>query len=199
MRSERSTRCSRLHGHSVSSSASSRAGASIRPGAFCILLVAYLPGCDARSGASRGGGDSPVVASASLPVTDQRADSLVLELVVPAEVRVGHAFDITMRVRNLSARPRDLALQGRTPTLDVIVSRPNGDTVWQRLRDEVVPAVLALRTLGPGEVLTVEARWDQRTLDGTPAPPGEYLARGLLLTDDEPLATAQIAFRIQGR
>lgn len=123
----------------------------------------------------------------------------MLELVLPAEVRVGDAFDITMRVRNLGARPRDLALQGRTPTLDVIVSRPNGDTVWQRLRDEVVPAVLALRTLGPGEALTVEARWDQRNLDGTPAPPGEYLARGLLLTEDEPLATAQIAFLIQRR
>jgi hypothetical protein len=131
-------------------------------------------------------------------VTAPQADSLSLELRVPAEVLAGESLSITMRVRNTGGRAIDLALMGRSPTLDVIVARATGDTVWQRLAGEVVPAILSLRTLAAGEQLEVSVAWDQRTPAG-PAGPGEYMMRGLLLTDAAPLATGPVPFRIVAR
>lgn len=203
MRSEPSTRFNRPGGIGASRLSSSRAGAYRRPGAFCFLLVAVLPACGVDAPDPRRAADSPVPASASPSgspsVTQQGGDSLALELVVPPEVRAGEVVPLTMRVRNVSARPRDLYLRGRSPTLDVIITTPNGDTLWHRLRDEVIPAILGLRALGPGEELEIEARWDQRTEDGMAAAPGEYQARGVLLTDGDPLVTALVSFRIRAR
>ena len=63
----------------------------------------------------------------------QRSDSLSIELAVPAEVRTGEIVTVTMRVRNRGVRSVDLPLLGRSPTLDVIVTRATGETVWHGL------------------------------------------------------------------
>jgi hypothetical protein len=71
--------------------------------------------------------------------------------------------------------------------------------VWRRLAGEVIPAVVQLRTLAPGEVLELRAEWDGRPARGAPAP-GDYWVRGLLLTDGpEPLATPAAGLRIVTR
>lgn len=132
-------------------------------------------------------------------VTAQGRDSVEVEFVVPPQVRVGDPMALVLRVRNGGAQPLDLYLRGRTPTLDVIVSRPNGDTVWRRLEGEVIPAILGIRTLSPGGQLEVEARWDQRTQAGTAAAPGDYLAQGFLLTDGAPLDAGPVPFRVVAR
>jgi hypothetical protein len=123
-------------------------------------------------------------------------DSLALELVVPPQVRSGEPIPITLRVENRSGRTLDLYLRGRTTTFDVVVARAGGEVVWRRLEDEIIPAIVHLRPLAPGGRLEASATWDQRTKEGQPLDPGEYVARGLLLVEDEPLPTPPATFRV---
>lgn len=55
---------------------------------------------------------------------------------------------------------------------------------------------LRLYPLGPGRSLTFRERWDQRAENGKPVPPGEYLIRGVLLTD-APGGLASLAMRVR--
>lgn len=126
-------------------------------------------------------------------------DSVSLELVLPRSIKAGRLVPIRLRVQNRTREPVDLYLRGRTPTFDVVVARKGGEVVWRRLENEIVPAILQLRTLGPAERLELEAVWDQRTSSGRPAEPGEYTARGLLLTEGEPMEAPAEGFRIVGR
>lgn len=91
----------------------------------------------------------------------------------------------------------DLYLRGRVLTFDVLVAPPDGAVVWRRLEDEIIPAIVHLRTLAPAERLELVTEWDQRTRQGSPVDPGEYTARGLLLVEGEPLETKSVPFRIE--
>ena len=176
-----------------------RAGDSHRPGALVCASVVVLSACFPEPATTRDTSGVDTMAPAPAPVIVQRPDSLAVELIVAPQVRAGDAVPMTMRVRNRSGQPHHLYLRGRSPTLDVVITRATGDTVWQRLKDEIIPAILAVRTLGPGEELEVEARWDQRTQGGAAVAAGEYVVRAELLTDGEPLATAPVALRIVER
>ena len=124
------------------------------------------------------------------------ADSLRLSLDVPREARAGAPVPMALRVENAAARPLDLYLRGRTIAFDLVVERADGRPIWRRLEGEMVPAIVQLRTLAPGEVLELRARWNGRTARGAPAP-GDYVVRGLLLTDGpDPLATPAAPLRI---
>lgn len=123
-------------------------------------------------------------------------ESLSLELVLPPRVRAGEPVPITLRVRNKTERTLDLYLRGRTTTFDVIVARPDGDVVWQRLEDEIIPAIVHLRPLAPAEQFELETVWDQRTRDERRVEPGGYTARGLLLVEGDALETPLAPFRI---
>ena len=125
-------------------------------------------------------------------------DSLLLRLIVPGEVRAGRRVPLTLTIENRGTRPLDLYLRGRGITVDVEVARAGGEVVWRRLEGEIIPAILHLRTLAPGERLEVEVEWDQRTAGGAPVAPGAYLARALLLVEGDPWATEWVAFRIGG-
>lgn len=126
-------------------------------------------------------------------------DSLALTLGVPGSVPAGKPVPLVLRVENRGRRPLDLYLRGRAPTFDVEITRAGGETVWRRLEHEIIPAIVQLRTLAPGERLQLEAVWDQRTGAGQPAAPGEYVARGLLLAEGTPLPTPPTPFRIVAR
>jgi hypothetical protein len=121
---------------------------------------------------------------------------LALELVVPPRVRAGEPVTFILLVENRTSRALDLYLRGRTITFDVVVARASGEVAWQRLEDEVIPAILQLRTLAPSERIELEAVWDQRTRQGELLEPGEYAARGLLLVEGEPLETPAVPFRV---
>ncbi|MBI4421499.1 MAG: hypothetical protein HY560_11800 [Gemmatimonadetes bacterium] len=123
-------------------------------------------------------------------------DSLQLELVVPRRVPADSPAPFTLRVRNQTERPIDLYLRGRTATFDVIVTRVGGDVVWQRLKDEIIPAIVHLRALAPGEQLELTTTWDRRTGDGRPVPPGAYMARALLLIEGGALETPPVPLEI---
>ena len=124
-------------------------------------------------------------------------DSLRLQLVSPAQVRAGEAVPIALRLENVGPRPMELYLRGRTIAFDVTVTRPAGDTLWQRLHDAIIPAIIQLRVLAPGEALVLEHEWDQRDNGGAPVGPGEYVVRGSILTDaPAPWASAPAPLRI---
>lgn len=104
---------------------------------------------------------------------------------------------IALTVENGTPRTVDLYLRGRAPTFDVIVARSDGAVVWRRLENEIIPAIVSLRTLAAAERLELSTLWDQRTREGSPAAAGEYTARGLLLLEGSSLETKSVPFRIE--
>lgn len=122
-------------------------------------------------------------------MTTAGTQPLRLELLLPPRVRAGDPVPIRLRAENATNQAIDLYLRGRTTTFDVEVARPDGAIVWRRLEGEIIPAIVHLRVLAPAERLEVEASWDQRATGGKPADPGEYVVRGLLLLEGEPLRT----------
>ncbi len=128
------------------------------------------------------------------------SDSLSFQLEVPAEVPAGAPVPIALRATNTRSTPIELHLLGRTPTFDITVTRPDGTVVWRRLEGATIPSILRLVVLPPGESLTLEERWDQRSNGGVSVPPGRYTVVGALLTDErQPLRTPAVQLRIMAR
>lgn len=121
-----------------------------------------------------------VEARAGVPFAKEAA---VVTLDVPQSAAAGSPVPIRIRVKNETAAPLDLYLRGRDVTFDIVVTDSAGDTIWRRLGDEPVQAILQLRTLAPGEALELSHEWDQRSQRGSPVPPGRYTVRGSVLTD----------------
>ena len=126
-----------------------------------------------------------------------RAESLRLHLDVPSAVRAGQPVPVVLRVTNDGRQAVELYLGGRTPTLDVVVTRADGRAVWQRLRDAAVPAIVQVRVLGPGETLALRATWTQRDDARVRVAPGRYLLRASLLTDGAPLESPSAPLEIR--
>jgi hypothetical protein len=165
-----------------------------------VLTVALLVAACGSSAPARGGdstahpagrgGDGGVVSAPA-------ADSVRVTLDVPPAVRERAPVAITLRVENVSPRAVELYLRGRTIAFDVVVTRADGRVAWRRLEDAIVPAVVQLRALAPGEALVLRAEWDQRTRGGAFAGVGRYAVRGLLLTDrPEPMETPPLPLEI---
>lgn len=130
--------------------------------------------------------------------TPAAPDSLRLQLIVPSKVRIGAVVAITLRLENAGDGPIELSLRGRRIAFDIVVRRETGEDVWRRLDGQIIPAILQLRVLEPGEVLELRATWDQAATAGTPVGPGEYLVQGLLLTDGPaPLVTPPVSLRVE--
>jgi hypothetical protein len=157
------------------------------PISLLVLAALTVPG--AWGGGHPADRESPGVTS---PV----ADSLALTLVAPDRVAPGAPVPFLVQVENRSGRPLDLYLRGRTITLDFEVTDADGALVWRRLEGEMIPAIIHLRTLAPGERFDVQVEWDQRTREGVRVRAGEYRARGLLLVEGEALETEVVRFRI---
>lgn len=154
---------------------------------FGIPLIGFaLASCQA---ASPDGDEAPPDPSPA----DERASSvhhsLSLRLILPDTTRHAQPISMTLRVENTSDRPVDLYLTGRPVAFDLIVTDARDDVVWRRLEDAVIPAILQVRTLAPGETLELEDSWDQRSNAGELVPPGDYSVRGELLAEEAPLAT----------
>jgi hypothetical protein len=124
------------------------------------------------------------------------SDSLRVWLDVPRRVRAGEPVEMRIRARNISSEPVDLYLRGRTLTFDVVVARPDGTVVWHLLEDDVIPAVIRIETLAPGESLGAVYYWDQRSGTGVFVDPGSYTVRAEFLTETTPLVTPAEPLRI---
>ena len=118
-------------------------------------------------------------------------DSLRLTLVAPESVRVGQRVPLVLRLTNVTDRPIEAHFLGR------VVAQPDGAVVWRRLARAVVPGILQVKVLGPGETVELKDAWRQRTDTGAPAAPGEYVVWGVLPTDaPEPLRTPPAHLRV---
>jgi hypothetical protein len=104
---------------------------------------------------------------------------------------------ISLSVENDTPRTLDLYLRGRAPTFDVIITRYDGALVWRRLENEIIPAIVSLRTLSAAERFELTTMWDQRTNAGGRADAGEYTARGILLLEGESQETKPVPFSIE--
>jgi intracellular proteinase inhibitor BsuPI len=104
---------------------------------------------------------------------------------------------ITLRARNAGVEPIDLHLRGRDIAFDITVTSETGEIVWRRLKGQMVPAILQIRTLAPGESLELREVWDQQTNAGSPAGPGLYRVQGSFPTDArDPAKTPAVPLRI---
>lgn len=121
-----------------------------------------------------------------------------LNLEAPARVRIGEPVPLVFTITNTGKVSVTLQLLGRTPTADFQVSDPRGRIIWTRLRGQTLLGALRLFPLDAGKSLTFRQVWDQRTDTGSPVTPGEYLIRGVLLTDDpKGLASHPARLRIE--
>ncbi len=72
--------------------------------------------------------------------------------------------------------------------------------VWRRLEGAVIPQILQVRMLAPGQTLVLRDAWDQRTNSGARVAPGRYTVEGALPTDAPlPLRTEPVELRIGER
>jgi hypothetical protein len=121
---------------------------------------------------------------------------LRLTLEAPASARSGRPVPLVFSVLNPGNPSVTLQLLGREPTADFRISDSQDRVVWSRLRGQTMLGALRLYQLGAGKRLRWSHTWDQRTDGGTFAPPGEYLVRGVLLTD-VPGGLASPPFRLR--
>lgn len=118
----------------------------------------------------------------------------------PETVSTGKPVQIFIRVQNKSAEPLTLYLRGREATYDFVVTARDGGTVWRRLEGEIVPAILRLEVLGPGQTLEFGGVWPQRDNGGELVAPGSYTIRGTVLSDGSAkLESPAISLRITRR
>ena len=120
-----------------------------------------------------------------------------LLLEVPATVERGAPVAITLHVTHPGPDALEIYLRGRAATFDVEVTDAQGHVVWRRLEGAVIPGIVQLRVLWPGERFDLHASWDQRDGTGAPVPAGDYRVRARLLTDAlEPAWTAPVPLRV---
>jgi hypothetical protein len=100
-------------------------------------------------------------------------------------------------VRNVSGRALTLHLAGRSLVFDIMVRDADGREVWQRLRDQAIPAILRIEQMQPDSVLVMNEQWDQRGNDGASIGPGEYTIEGSLPTDGEPIVMPRVRVRVR--
>jgi hypothetical protein len=91
---------------------------------------------------------------------------------------------LVLTVTNTGTAVVTLQVLGRKPTADFRISDAGDRPIWTRLRGQTMLGALRLYPLDSGRALVLRAMWDGRDDSGSLAPPGEYLIRGVLLTDD---------------
>lgn len=76
-----------------------------------------------------------------------------------------------------------LYLMGRAPSADFLITDPRGGVVWNLRYGKTLMASLQVYPLAAGTILSFRQIWHQRSNAGKPVPAGNYLVRGVLLTD----------------
>lgn len=130
------------------------------------------------------------------PTVTHAGDSVAVTLSVPAEVPEGEPIRARLLVENRAQRHIDLYLRGREPTFDLTVTGPGREVAWRRLEDLIVPAIVQLRPLGPGQSFELTATWDQRSHDGTPVRGGRYVFLAALLLEQGTLDAPPVTVTI---
>ncbi|HEV8613137.1 MAG TPA: BsuPI-related putative proteinase inhibitor [Gemmatimonadales bacterium] len=105
---------------------------------------------------------------------------------------------LLFQVANAGKASVTLQLQGREPTADFRVFDARGRQVWSLLRGQIMLGSLRLYSLPARQRLTFRHTWNQRDDAGKPVPAGDYLLRGVLITDaPDGLASPPARLRVQ--
>ncbi|HEV8150963.1 MAG TPA: BsuPI-related putative proteinase inhibitor [Gemmatimonadales bacterium] len=105
---------------------------------------------------------------------------------------------LLFQVANAGRASVTLQLQGREPTADFRVFNARGRQVWSLLQGRIMLGSLRLYPLAAGQRLSFRHSWNQRDDAGKPVPAGDYLLRGVLITDaPDGLASPPARLRIQ--
>jgi hypothetical protein len=115
-----------------------------------------------------------------LPVGADVPEPLHLGLEMPPEVAVDQPVRLRLVLENTGDFPIEVGLAASSEAFDIVVETPEGTVVWRRLEGVVIPAVLRLRTLQPGQAIGFVDTWQQTTNDGRAVPTGSYQVRGEL-------------------
>ena len=111
-------------------------------------------------------------------------------MTAPESARLGSTVQIAIRLENLGETPLELYLRGRAIAYDILIADAAGRVVWHRLEGDVIPAIIQVKVLNPGDMFELSHTWGQRTNSGEAVLPGIYTLRGIVLTDGpEPLAS----------
>lgn len=119
------------------------------------------------------------------------SDTVKLSLIVPSEARTGRRMRAVARLTNAAGRPLDLYLRGRSITIDIVATRPDGQHVWRLLEEEMIPAIIQHVRLAAGESLDVPITWRWTLAEGA------YRLQALLLTEGEPVAGGQVPLQLR--
>jgi hypothetical protein len=117
-------------------------------------------------------------------------------LTAPESARPRSPVSFAIQVENVGQEILELYLRGRDIAYDILVKDATGQVVWRRLEGEVIPGVIQLRVLEPGEAFELSHEWNQRTNAGAFVEPGQYIVEGLVLTDG-PIPFASVPKRIE--
>lgn len=151
-----------------------------------LLLVLVSAGCSIeKRGAPGTDPEAEVVMGGQ-----SEADSVEVLISAPSYAVLGDAVPISVVVRNNTDRRIDLHLTGRETAFDIIVERVDSTLVWRRLANQAVQQILQLRPLAPGESFALSDQWQAGEA-------GEYLVRGELPTDGEPLRSDPVRIVIR--
>lgn len=147
---------------------------------ICAIL-SILGSCQRRAPEPRGDHE------AELPASVLASYPLRLDLLVPPRAEPGQPVHIQLTLTNIGDQPVRIETGDSAYSFDLVVTRPDGKTVWSRLHEvEAIPLVGRTRVLAPGEGMTFEDHWDLRTDQGKQVASGTYLVYGLLDADSIP-------------
>jgi hypothetical protein len=138
---------------------------------FMLLLLLGLFGC---------GPSTTPPQITLLPVGAAVPEPLHLGLEMPSQVPLEQPIRLRLVLENNGDFPIEVGLASSPDAFDIVVETPEGTVVWRRLDGVVIPAVLRLRTLQPGQAIGFTDTWLQRTNDGRAVPTGTYQVRGEL-------------------
>jgi hypothetical protein len=130
--------------------------------------------CGGPAGRGDGGGAS----------RDLAKDSLVVSIALNAgSYAVGEP--VTMKISAVNSTRRGVTLTFPTAQRFDFAVRHKGVVVWRWSTDMMFAQVLGSETIGAGDSLVFEARWNQRLSDGTNPGLGAYTIQGVLKTVPE--------------
>ena len=107
---------------------------------------------------------------------------VTLTMDAPARVRLGDSLAVVVRIANTGRAPATLYLRGRDITVDLEV-RNDAGVAWRKLENAVIPALLRLESLAPGQRIELTEHW-------TPTQRGSFTVVAMLLGERDPYVTA---------
>ena len=98
--------------------------------------------------------------------------------VTPPVVAFGETVTIKQTLENISGRQASFVTASPDP-YGFMVTKPNGDYVFDSFCHSITNAILGTHHQGPDEVWQRTYKWDQWNIFGQQIPPGTYLVRGM--------------------